>query len=434
MARWQTKVDRLFWTGTAAQQSGEVAAALAAHRLAEGELRGRLRRHPDDPAVHEKLASVLYSLGSSLVVGGQPGEAAKVLHDSEHHYRRSAATDVELLIADVQARRAGAHTRAGHPVSALTDIDQALTTYAVHGVHLEGPPRSLDLARVLSQAAVVHRVHGDADQALNCAGQAMARYNEGYAAVNENPPAHLGYAIGMAADTASALEAAKGNWSTALAIDDMVLKVVEQGWGDLAAALARKGVHLRAAGRAAEAQPFLARAAELSGTAVEREQRILTEPRPRTLDEALRTAGAATGLVGVAVLRRALTAEESFSATARVRDPAAAPAHARRLADVAAAVDPDTDGDAAWRLALESHLLYHALFRKRADFGPGLRAYGDAWATALRVMVRVSGLHGGEAMQGDVRAAVDHFTEKTAPVADEPRLRTALDALRAETA
>ncbi|MFF3909534.1 hypothetical protein ACFYZJ_26950 [Streptomyces sp. NPDC001848] len=203
--------------------------------------------------------------------------------------------------------------------------------------------------------------------------------------------------------------------------------------GGLAAAPARKGVHLRAAGRAEEARAYLDRAAELSATAVEHEQRNLTGPRPRTLDEVLRTAGAATGLVGVAVLRRALTTEESFSATARVRDPAAAPVRARRLADIAAAVDLDTDGDAAWRLALESHLLYHALFRKRADSAPGLRAYGDGWATALRVMVRVGRLHGGEAMQKDVRAAVDHFTEKTAPVADEPRLRPGLDALRAET-
>ncbi|MFI8185939.1 hypothetical protein ACIF70_36280 [Actinacidiphila glaucinigra] len=57
----------------------------------------------------------------------------------------------------------------------------------------------------------------------------------------------------MAADTASALEAAKGNWPSALAVDDLVLHVVEQGWGDPAKALARKGVHLRAAGRAAQA-------------------------------------------------------------------------------------------------------------------------------------------------------------------------------------
>ncbi|WP_181139280.1 hypothetical protein [Streptomyces sp. Ru72] len=45
----------------------------------------------------------------------------------------------------------------------------------------------------------------------------------------------------------------------------------------------------------------------------------------------------------------------------------------------------------------------------------------------------MSRLHGGEPMQKDVCAAVDHFTEKTASVADEPRLRPGLDALRAET-
>ncbi|QXE38719.1 hypothetical protein KQY30_35420 [Streptomyces sp. GMY02] len=428
MARWEIRVDRLFWTGTAAQQSGQIGEALAVHRRAEGMLRRRLRRHPDDPAVHGKLAAVLYSLGSSLVSGRQPDEAAKVLEDSEYHYGRSAQPEVDLLIADVEARRAGAHSLAGHPVSALTDIDRALTTYARRGVHHEGPPRSLDLARVLSQAAVVHRVHGDTDQALACAGQALARYKEGVAAVNADPSAHLGYMIDMAADTASMLEAAKGNWPAALAVDEFVLNTVGQGWGDLAAALARMGVHLRAAGRAAEARPFLARAAELSSTAVEQEQRILTRPHPRSLDEALRTAGAATGLVGVAVLRRALTGEESYSVSARVRDQAAAPAHARSLADLAAAVDHHTD--AAWRLALESHLLSQAILRNRPDSSHALlSAHGHAWATALLVMVRVSRLTGSEAMQNDVRAAVDRFNE-TAVAVEEPRLRSAVDRLR----
>lgn len=422
MARWETKADQQFWMGLAAQRSGRITEALSAHRRAVGILRGRLRRHPGAAAVHEKLAAVLYSLGSSLVASGEPDEAAKVLEDSEHHYVMSAAPEVDLLVADVQARRTGAHGLAGHPVSALTDIDRALTAYARRGVHAEGPPRSLDLARVLSQAAVVHRIHGDTDQALACAGQALARYNEGFAAVNTDPSAHLGYMIDMAADTASALEAAKGNWPSALAVDDMVLHVVEQGWGDPAKALARKGVHLRAAGRTAQAQPFLAHAAELSATAVEREQRTLTQPHPRSLDEVLRTAGAATGVVGVAVLRRVLTRQESYSASARMSDQATAPAHARSLSVLAAAVDPETDGDAAWRLSLESHLLYHALLRNRpASSRAWLSTQADTWATALRVMVRVSRLIGSEAMQNDVRATVARFTEETAFPVDDPR-------------
>ncbi|MFF4019562.1 hypothetical protein [Streptomyces sp. NPDC001843] len=411
MTTWDADVDRLFWAGEAARQAGRSEDALAAHRRAEDVLRDRLARDPADTAAHEKLAALLYSVGASLVSVGQPEVAAAVLDDSEAHYRRSTAAGRDLLVADVQARRARAQADAGRPVSALTDIDLALEGYARQGVHLAGPPHSLDLARVLSQAAVVHRTHGDVDQALACAAQALARFREAEGAANADPAGHLGYAVDMAADTASALEAARGNWPAALGVDDFVLNAAEQGWGDLAGALARKGVHLRAAGRTAEAEQFLVRASGMSPTAVEREERILAAPLPRSLDEALRTAGAATGLVGVAVLRRMLTTEESYSVSGRMRDRASAPLHARRLADLAAAVDPRTDTDAAWRMALESHLLHHTLFRNRAEGSAAwLDAHGDAWATALRTMVRAVGeQYGSERAGDDVRAAVDRL-------------------------
>ncbi|MEU5598571.1 hypothetical protein [Streptomyces sp. NPDC020298] len=410
MTAWDAEVDRLFWAGEAARREGRSEDALAAHRRAEDVLRDRLARDPADTAAHEKLAALLYVVGASLVSAGRPEVAVAVLDGSEAHYCRSAAAGRDLLVADVQARRAGAQADAGHPVSALTDIDLALEGYARQGVHLEGPPRSLDLARVLSQAAVVHRTHGDADQALACAAQALARYRDAEAVVNADPAGHLGYAVAMAADTASALEAARGNWPAALAVDDFALNAAEQGWGGLAGALARKGVHLRAAGRTAEAEPFLVRAAGMSPTAVEHEERILAAPHPRSLDEVLRTAGAATGLVGVAVLRRTLAAEESYSVSGRIRDRASAALHARRLADLAAAVDPGTDADAAWRMALESHLLHHALFRKRTEASTAwLDAHGDAWATALRTMVRVAGQYGTEETRDDAGAALDRF-------------------------
>ncbi|MFI8185938.1 hypothetical protein ACIF70_36275 [Actinacidiphila glaucinigra] len=103
-------------------------------------------------------------------------------------------------------------------------------------------------------------------------------------------------------------------------------------------------------------------------------------------------------------------------------DQATAPAHARSLSVLAAAVDTETDADAAWRLSLESHLLYHAILRNRpASSRAWLSTQADAWATALRVMVRVSRLIGSEAMQSDVRATVVRFTEETAFAVDDPR-------------
>ncbi|MFE4970290.1 hypothetical protein [Streptomyces sp. NPDC056660] len=107
---------------------------------------------------------------------------------------------------------------------------------------------------------------------------------------------------------------------------------------------------------------------------------------PRSLDQVLRTAGAATGQVGVAVLRRILTAEEPYSALGRTADHASAPQH-------------------AWRMALESHLLHDALFRGRVDDRPG---HPGAGRGAVRDRERAGGRTGRRAATGGLpgRAAL----------------------------
>lgn len=146
-------------------------------------------------------------------------------------------------------------------MSALADVDAAITAYVREGAFASPHPRLADFARVLALASTVHLASGDRDQALACARQSLARYGDLMAAARGRLPADLlGYAIGMAGDTAARLEAARGNWSAALSVDALVLQVAEQGWGSLGAALARRGLHLRLAGRPREAEPLLVRA------------------------------------------------------------------------------------------------------------------------------------------------------------------------------
>ncbi|GGS12389.1 hypothetical protein GCM10010269_59490 [Streptomyces humidus] len=412
---WQSRVGELYREGVEARAQAQgaegaerrrlVLRSLDLHSRAAAILRAELDARPDEPRLNEQLASLLYSMGSSQTGADLIDEALSSLHESESRYKRSGLTPPALAtrIGDVRARRAVAHSVAGHAASALTDADGAVEAYAGTGLQAAGPPLSLDFARVLSLVAVVQAQHGDPDQALYCAGQALSRYKDASDTLAAEPGAHLGYAVDMAAEVASRIEAAHAEWDHALAVDDFKLSIAEQGWGDLAGALARTGVHLRAAGRPAEAEPLLARAASLDPAAVPAEERVLADGAPVTLGEAVLQAGAAVG-EPVDALHRALTSGESASVTGRLPYPEAAPPYARRLGRLAAELrESEGDPDVAWRLALESHLLYSTAFRHLVgDPRNWLREHGEGWAQTGITALHLALSRGSEAAHDDL--------------------------------
>ncbi|GGO94622.1 hypothetical protein [Wenjunlia tyrosinilytica] len=413
---WQSRVYELYWEGVEARTQAQRAEgaerrrlhlrSLDQHSRAAGILRAELDARPDEPRLNEQLASLLYSMGSSQTAVDLIDEALSSLDESESRYElsRLASPQLAIRLGDVRARRAVAHCAAGHAASALTDTDLAVEAYVGAGLQSAGPPRSLDFARLLSLAAVVHAQHGDPDQALFCAGQALGRYQDAIDTLIADPDAHIGYATDMAAAVASRIEAARANWDHALAVDGFTLSTAEQGWGDLASALARTGVHLRAAGRPAEAAPLLARAACLDPAAVPAQERILAEGVPVTLGEAVLRAGAVLG-EPVEALHRALASGESASVTGRLPHPEAAPPYARRLGQLAADLrQSEGDPDVAWRLALESHLLYDTAFRHLVgDPRNWLREHGDGWTQTGITALHLALARGGEAVHDDLR-------------------------------
>ncbi|MCQ0003180.1 hypothetical protein [Streptomyces sudanensis] len=209
----------------------------------------------------------------------------------------------------------------------------------------------------------------------------------------------LGYAIGMAGDTAARLEAARGNWSAALSVDALVLQVAEQGWGSLGAALARRGLHLRLAGRPREAEPLLVRAERESPGSVAREEETAALASPPTFGEALAAAESlmrgqprpAVSPRDVGLLREALTAHESYSATSRLVRPAALPAQAAQLVALADCLVREGEAARAWRVAAETHLMCRAVMRCTDGSAPGRPpGLATSWCGALEVGARAA--------------------------------------------
>ncbi|MET9916425.1 hypothetical protein ABZZ04_04995 [Streptomyces sp. NPDC006435] len=409
---WEDRVGALYWQGLEAQRGGGSATgareeSLRLHQEAVDIVRGELSSRPDEPRLFEMLASLLYTMAASHTALERPVEAVRLLEESETSYARSGvpAAKQRLLIADVRMRRARAHGLAGHGLAALLCADRAIAAYAIAGLPAAGPPRSLELARVLSVASVVHLRHGDPDQALACAGQALSRYREGIAVLNADKDAHLGYAVDMAADVAARIEAARGNWDNALGVDAFVLEAVRVGWGSRARALARQAVHLRAAGRPGAAAA-LGRAAELDPEAVRAEERTLSAGVPISLAEALGYAESALGDPRARRLRQALTGQETYSATGR-GEPGRRADLAGTLADLAERLTAHSP-QAAWRTAVESHLLHFGAFADRTDSEyKWLMDRGHDWARALLTAALLARDHHDGSMRDDVRKSVD---------------------------
>lgn len=373
--------------------------ALEAFGEAHRSLEQLFERHPEDRELWHMRGALLYSEASSQLVAGRRGEAIVSLNRCEEAYRRSGHPDSSILAADAAVRRARAHSEDGNALSALADVDTAITAYVREGAFASPHPRLADFARVLALASTVHLDSGDRDQALACAQQSLARYRDLMAAQGHLPADHIGYAIGMAGDTATRLEASRGNWNAALSVDALVLQAAEQGWGSLGTALARQGLHLRLAGRPREAEPLLARAEQESPGSVAREEETAALALPPTLAESLTTAESlvrrqpqpVVSPQDVGLLREALTAHESYSASSRLTvHPSAFPARAAHLTPLADLLVREGEIAQSWRVAAETHLMCQAVVRHSEESArrpPGLAVL---WCGALEVGARAA--------------------------------------------
>ncbi|MDG9701964.1 hypothetical protein [Streptomyces sp. DH37] len=373
--------------------------ALEAFGEAHRSLEQLLEQHPGDRELWHMRGALLYSEASSHLEAGRRSEAIASLDRCEEAYRRSAHPDGGVLIADAVIRRARAHSEGGNALSALADVDAAITAYVREGAFASPHPRLADFARVLAVASTVHLESGDSDQALACARQSLSRYRDLMAARGHLPADHIGYAVGMAGDTATRLEAAHGNWGAALGVGALVLQAAEQGWGSLGAALARQGLYLRLAGHPRQAEPLLARAEQESPGSVAREEEIAALALPPTLAGALTTAESLTRRQPRSAvppheaerLREALTAHESYSASSRLTDPSAFPARAARLTALADLLMGEGEVARSWRVAAETHLMCQAAMRQA---GGSARAWSPhlavPWCGALEVGTRAA--------------------------------------------
>ncbi|MFF5501208.1 hypothetical protein [Streptomyces roseolus] len=369
---------------------------------------------PDDPELWRMRGALLYARASTRLALDRPEEATADLTACVDAYGRSGLPDAALLAADALIRRARAYGEAGRPMAALADVDRAIGAYVQAGAYASPHPLLPDFARVLALAATVHLKVGDADQALACARQSLARYQDLTRQRGGLDREEAGYMTDAAGDTASRLEAARGNWDAALAVNQVVREAAEAGVGDLGRALAREGLHLRLSGRARQAEPVLARAEEVAPDSVAREEERAALPLPPSLAQAL-SAGesllrerkdAPLRPEESARLRKELTEHESYSASVRVRSGTAFAPEAAALTTVADLLLREGHVAEAWRIALETHLICDSLVRRAADGHEDLLpTLGGPWRDALAIASRAALAAGRESFVEDVAAA-----------------------------
>ncbi|TXS48247.1 hypothetical protein EAO77_31225 [Streptomyces sp. t39] len=383
--------------GLAAEQSQEPAQALAEFARAQHALDRLDAASLDLPEVPQARAGLLYAMGRARTDVGDATGAVAALDQAEELYQRmeseQLATQKEgeqrgdrqetgpvpavLLTADVRLRRARAYAEWGRPFSALSDLDMSIGGYMRAGAFAPLSDRSGDAARILAVGAAIQLRVGDHELALECGHESLARYQE----MGRIGPEAIPYAIGFAAPVVSMLEAARGQWDAALAVDGVILEAAELGRAGTSGAHARIGVHLREAGRDAEAAGHLAMAARGSHDRIAEMEREFGSVLAPSLREALLEAERAesTRLAGgvragamdpldpleIRTLRLSLCGGDGarFSATGRMSVVNAVPRQVTSLARVGHQLMASDRLSAALRVLWEALLLCDAARR-----------------------------------------------------------------------
>ncbi|MEW2555873.1 hypothetical protein AB0957_29615 [Streptomyces zhihengii] len=380
--------------GLAAEQSQEPAQALAEFTRAQHALDRLDAASPDLPEIPQARAGLLYAMGRARTDVGDVAGAVAALDQAEKLYQRMESEqlairkEVEqqggrqetgpvpavLLTADVRLRRARAYAEWDRPFSALSDLDMAIGGYMRAGAFTPLSDRSGDAARILAVGAGIQLRAGDHELALECGQASLARYRE----MGGVGPEAIPYAIGFAAPVVSMLEAARGQWDAALAVDGLILEAAELGRAGSSGAHARIGVHLREAGRDAEAAGHLAMAARGSHDRIAEMERefgsVLAPSLREALLEAERTestrlaGGARAGALDpleIRTLRLSLCGGDGarFSATGRMNVVNAVPRQATSLARIGHQLIASDRLPAALRVLWEALLLCDAARR-----------------------------------------------------------------------
>jgi tetratricopeptide (TPR) repeat protein len=363
------------------QRLGHIEKALSGAQ--EGVALGRelVRAYPE-PVHLQELAGMLYGLAGILNRVGRPAEAVDVLEESLEAYGQVAAAGVDgvaPLIADVRARQATSLAHLGRTTSAVVRSDLAVAAYRDLAQEPGGQGRLADLVRVLGVNAQVLVLGGDPDVACASADEAIRTFTRNWTAFERMPQAAAYLTmLSSSCGLAGRIHAANGRLEPALAADEVGARVtrllVEYG-GDAhrdlyAAAVARHGAHLLAAGQAAAGAARLREARSIDTPAADEELAEIHDTRGEadrfclTLGFALRQA-AELGVDGVdGVLD--LTADEPGSevVTPSLRcAPDLATERAETLGRVALATLPAAPAEGL-RIGFEAHLMF-ALISER---------------------------------------------------------------------
>lgn len=389
------------------QRLGHIVQALSGAQ--EGVALGRelVRAYPE-PVHLQELAGMLYGLAGILNRIGRPAEAVDALEESLEAYERVAAAGVAgvaPLIADVRARQATSLAHLGRTTSAVVRSDFAVAAYRELAGSPGGELRLADLIRVLGVNAQVLVLGGDPDLACASADEAIRTFTRNRAAFERisQAAAYLTM-LSSSCGLAGRIHAANGRLEQALAADEVGERItgllVEYG-GDghrdlYAAAVARHGAHLLAAGRPTAGAARLRRARSIDAAAADEELAEIHDTQGEadrfrlTLGYALRQA-AELGVDGVdGVLD--LTADEPGSemVTPSLRcAPEVATARAETLGRVALATLPAAPAEGL-RIGFEAHLMLALI----AERGGGTSPF---WAELLEALIAEA----GEELLGD---------------------------------
>ncbi|MFE3517061.1 hypothetical protein [Streptomyces sp. NPDC059166] len=380
--------------GLAAEQSQGPAQALAEFARALDALDRLDAASPDLPELPQARAGLLYAMGRARADAGDMTGAVASLDQAEELYQRMESDQLAarkegeqrgdrqetgpvpavLLTADVRLRRARTYAEWDRPFSALSDLDMSIGGYMRAGAFTPLSDRSGDAARILAVGARIQLRVGDHELALECGQESLARYQE----MGRIGPEAIPYAIGLAAPVVSMLEAARGQWDAALAVDGVILEAAELGGAGSPGAHARIGVHLREAGRDAEAAGHLAMAARGSHDRIAEMEREFASVLAPSLREALleaertestRLAGGGRAAVldpmEIRTLRLSLCGGDGtrFSATGRMNVVNAVPRQVTSLARIGHQLIASDRLPAALRAFWEALLLCDAAHR-----------------------------------------------------------------------
>ncbi|HEV7897024.1 MAG TPA: tetratricopeptide repeat protein [Planosporangium sp.] len=417
--------------------TGRHAEALALQEEALAMVRVIAAQHPGDQRATQLLASILSSMGSSLTAIGRPDVAVAVLDECVRTYRELSRRGVAVrtLLADVHAGKGAAELARGYGATAVLELDSAVDTYLDPHPGTDDP-HPLDLARVLALNASALRAHGDPDLAVASADAAIRLYRSYPDVTNGAPDAltHTRYLL-LAANTAADIHGTHDRLASALEAGDFAVRAAravvdalgteqanrqqanreqanreqanreqanrelanrELANRELATALARKGVHLRAAGRGAAGDSLVeqGRAADAAAAAFVADEwdRVPAGTRPVTLAESLATADCVLGsgrvpeILAEALVRSA-GGREILTPSMRCSPPVS-PGYAAMLAGVATQLLPIAPAEGV-RIGLEAHYLFAVASREQTmPMRHAYREFGFHWALVLLVCSR----------------------------------------------